>query len=97
MHGTSEPDVELDPKVARTREAGGVPADHPADPAEGDAPATTGTGVNDEFVGRVAGQDLGYAGTTGAEARADAAAADAAAADDGSVSDGAANDGEENR
>jgi hypothetical protein len=71
MHGTSEPDVELDPKVARTREAGGLDADHPVDPAEGDAPATTGTGVNDEFVGRVAGQDLGYAGTTGAEARAD--------------------------
>jgi hypothetical protein len=74
MHGTSEPDVEADPNVARTREAGGVPRDHPTDRAEGgtegDAPATTGTGVSDEFVGRVAGQDLGYAGTTGAEARA---------------------------
>jgi hypothetical protein len=73
MHGTSEPDVEVDPRLARTRETGGVPADHPADAAEGDAGSTTGTGESDEFVGRVAGRDLGYAGQTGAEARAEAA------------------------
>ena len=39
---------------------------------EGDAPGTTGTGESEEFVGRVAGRDLGYAGETGAEARAEA-------------------------
>ena len=69
--GTSEPDVEPDPQIARSRETGGVP-DHPADQTEGDAPGTTGTGESDEFVGRVAGRDLGYAGQTGAEARAEA-------------------------
>jgi hypothetical protein len=69
--GTSEPDVEPDLQIARSRETGGVP-DHPADRTEGDAPGTTGTGDGDEFVGRVAGRDLGYAGQTGAEARAEA-------------------------
>ena len=39
--------------------------------SEPDAPATTGTDENDEFVGRVAGQDAGYSGETGAEARAE--------------------------
>jgi hypothetical protein len=72
MHGTSEPDVEADQHVARTRETGGVSDEHPADRAEGDAPGTTGTGDAEEFVGRVAGRDLGYAGQTGAEARAEA-------------------------
>ena len=70
MRGTSEPDVEPDPQIARSRETGGVP-DHP-DATEGDAPGTTGTGDGEEFVGRVAGRDLGYAGETGAEARAEA-------------------------
>ena len=73
MHGTSEPDVEVDPNVARSREAGGVDPDRKAPPegerAEGDAPSTTGTDENEQFVGRVAGQDAGYAGETGAEAR----------------------------
>jgi len=72
MHGTSEPDVEADPNLARTRETGGASTGHPADPTEGDAPGTTGTGEAEEFVGRVAGRDLGYAGQTGAEARAEA-------------------------
>jgi hypothetical protein len=71
MPDTSEPDVESDPQIARTRETGGVP-DHPADSTEGDSPGTTGTADNDEFVGRAAGRDLGYAGETGAEARAQA-------------------------
>ena len=35
-----------------------------------DAPATTGTGESSTFVGRVAGQDVGDAGETGAECRA---------------------------
>ena len=73
----SESDVEVDAHLARTRETGGAadghPADgHPADGTEGDAPGTTGTGEAEEFVGRVAGRDLGYAGQTGAEARAEA-------------------------
>jgi hypothetical protein len=72
MHGSSESDVAADPHLARTRETGGSPDGHPTDRTEGDAPGTTGTGEGEEFVGRVAGQDLGYAGQTGAEARAEA-------------------------
>jgi hypothetical protein len=75
MHRTSEPDIAVDPHLARTRETGGVSEDHPAHPddhTEGDASGTTGTGEGDEFVGRAAGRDLGYAGETGAEARAEA-------------------------
>ena len=68
----SESDVAVDEHLARTREAGGLPDDHPNDHTEGDAPGTTGTGEGEEFVGRVAGRDLGYAGQTGAEARAEA-------------------------
>jgi hypothetical protein len=72
MHGTSEPDIAVDPHLARTRETGGVSDGHPDDQTEGDASGTTGTGEGDEFVGRAAGRDLGYAGETGAEARAEA-------------------------
>lgn len=61
-------DVEHDPNLANSRVTGGKDTD------EGDAGTTTGTGRTDEFVGRVAGQDEGYAGETGAEARAEAAA-----------------------
>jgi len=74
MHGTPEPDVEADPNVARSREAGGVDPDRKARPdderAGADGAGTTGTDENEQFVGRVAGQDAGYAGETGAEARA---------------------------
>ena len=70
MHGSSESDVAVDPHLARTRETGGSADGHPTDRSEGDAPGTTGTGEGEEFVGRVAGRDLGYAGETGAEARA---------------------------
>jgi hypothetical protein len=70
MPGSSEPDVEVDTHLARTRETGGSADGHPDDHTEGDAPGTTGTGEAEEFVGRVAGRDLGYAGETGAEARA---------------------------
>jgi hypothetical protein len=73
MHGTSEPDVEVDPHVARSREAGGVDPDRKDrrrdERADADAPSTTGTDENEQFVGRVAGQDAGYTGETGAEAR----------------------------
>jgi hypothetical protein len=34
--------------------------------------STTGTAPDDEFAGRVSGQDVGYAGETGAERRAGA-------------------------
>jgi hypothetical protein len=73
MHGTSEPDVEIDPQVARSREAGGVEPDvNERTDAERDGPSTTGTAENEQFVGRVAGDDPGYTGETGAEARAEA-------------------------
>jgi hypothetical protein len=69
MHGSSEADVEPDTHVARSRETGGSTDERDAG---GDAPGTTGTGEAEEFVGRIAGRDLGYAGQTGAEARAEA-------------------------
>ena len=59
-----EDDVERDEAVALTRATGGGPSDEP------DAGSTTGTGESEDFVGRVAGQDVGYAGETGAERRA---------------------------
>jgi hypothetical protein len=75
MHGSSEPDVAADPNVTRSRETGGMDPDHrtrPVDERGGpDAPSTTGTAENETFVGRVAGQDAGYTGETGAEARAE--------------------------
>jgi hypothetical protein len=73
MQGTPEPDVEADPHVARTRETGGVDHDRTDRPhderADRDAASTTGTDENEQFVGRVAGDDAGYSGETGAEAR----------------------------
>jgi hypothetical protein len=72
MHGTSEPDVEADPHVARSRETGGVDRDRKDRPDAGtDGPTTTGTDENEEFVGRVAGDDAGDTGESGAEARAE--------------------------
>lgn len=61
-----EDDVDTDGALANSRETGGD------DDQSGDAGTTTGTGTSEEFVGRTAGQDLGYAGETGAEARAEA-------------------------
>jgi hypothetical protein len=52
---------------ARVRETGGVP--NPDAPDQG---STTGTTPNEEFVGRVSGQDVGYTEETGAERRAEA-------------------------
>jgi hypothetical protein len=67
----AERDVEPDHGVARSRDTGGVPdSDHP------DQQTTTGTTPNEEFVGRVAGQDVGYAEETGAERRAEEESAD---------------------
>jgi hypothetical protein len=62
---STERDVELDEGVASSRETGGVP-----NPEHPDQHTSTGTTPNEEFVGRVAGQDVGYAGETGAERRA---------------------------
>jgi hypothetical protein len=59
----SEEDVDPDDAQALSRATGGGPSDGP------DAGSTTGTGESDAFVGRVAGQDVGYAGETGAERR----------------------------
>jgi hypothetical protein len=77
MPSTSEDDVSADTHLARTRETGGVdPADKgPSgrDDVDRDGSTTTGTDENEEFVGRVAGQDAGYSGETGAEARSEQA------------------------
>jgi hypothetical protein len=59
-----EDDVDRDDAQALSRATGGGDSD------ESDASSTTGTGESDAFVGRVAGQDVGYAGETGAERRA---------------------------
>jgi hypothetical protein len=58
-----EEDVERDDGQALSRATGG------SDSAAPDAGGTTGTGESGTFVGRVAGQDVGYAGETGAERR----------------------------
>lgn len=60
-----EEDADPDDAEALSRATGGVP-----DEDVPDQHSTTGTTENDTFVGRVAGQDVGYAGETGAEKRA---------------------------
>jgi hypothetical protein len=65
----NEADVARDDVTARSRATGGVP-----DPAAPDQHSTTGTTPSEEFVGRVAGQDVGAGEDTGAERRAEAAA-----------------------
>jgi hypothetical protein len=62
----SEDDVADDEGMAAARDAGGEPGDQ----EEADGASTTGTAPNETYVGRVAGDDEGYAGETGAEARA---------------------------
>jgi hypothetical protein len=63
----AEEDVDPDDAQALSRATGGGESQAP------DAASTTGTGDSGEFVGRVAGQDVGYAEETGAERRAAAA------------------------
>ena len=58
-------EVNEDDAQALSRETGGVP-----DPDEPDQGSTTGTTPSEEFVGQATGQDVGYAGETGAERRA---------------------------
>jgi hypothetical protein len=60
-----EPDADDTDNLAASRATGGV-----EDPDQPDQASTTGTTPNPEFVGRVAGADVGYAGETGAERRA---------------------------
>lgn len=57
-------DVEREDAQALSRATGGGADEEP------DADSTTGTGDSETFVGRVAGQDVGYAEETGAERRA---------------------------
>jgi len=65
-----EDDVDTDDQLANSRATGGE------DGQDGDAGSTTGTGTAEEFVGRAQGQDEGYAGETGAEARSRAQRSD---------------------
>jgi hypothetical protein len=64
MHGP-EDDVPEDPALANSRATDGTDTG-----GDGDSTGTTGVDRNEEFVGRVAGDDAGYAGETGAERRA---------------------------
>ncbi|MEV6286058.1 hypothetical protein [Kribbella sp. NPDC051770] len=66
-HQVQEGDAPADTTDPQRRDTGGDP-----NRQSGDAHSTTGTGVNETFVGRAAGTDEGYAGETGAEARAEA-------------------------
>ncbi len=63
----AEADVDTDPARADSRATGGVP-----DESKPDQGSTTGTTPDDEYVGRVAGTDVGYAEEQGAERRAEA-------------------------
>ncbi|SHG53187.1 hypothetical protein SAMN05443575_2183 [Jatrophihabitans endophyticus] len=64
-HSRPEPDVDEDEARVDSRDTGGVPdADKP------DQGSTTGSTPKGEYVGRTAGQDVGYAEETGAERRA---------------------------
>lgn len=56
----------MDPGLANARDVGGVEGDAP------DQASTTGTTPDGGYVGRIAGDDVGYAGETGAERRAEA-------------------------
>lgn len=60
-----EDDVDRDDAQGLSRAAGGVPDAHAPDQG-----SSTGTTPNDQGVGQAVGQDVGYAGETGAERRA---------------------------
>lgn len=63
----AEADVEGDEARADSRDTGGVP-----DESKPDQASTTGTTPDDEYVGRVAGDDPGEVEESGAERRAEA-------------------------
>ena len=60
-------DVAEDDALANSRATGGVP-----DPDKPDQAVTTGTTEKAEYVGRIAGDDIGYTEEQGSEARAEA-------------------------
>jgi hypothetical protein len=60
-----EEDVKPDDAQALSRATGGV-----EDPDAPDQASTTGTTPKGEYVGRIAGDDVGYAGEQGADRRA---------------------------
>ena len=60
-----EEDVDPDDAQALSRATGGVD-----DPDAPDQASTTGTTPKGEYVGRIAGDDVGYAGEQGADRRA---------------------------
>jgi hypothetical protein len=62
-----EDDTAADPQLASSRATGGGP-----DEGQEDLASTTGTSATPEYVGRIAGDDVGYAGEPGAERRAEA-------------------------
>ena len=66
-HDKGEDDVADDPQLAGSRATGGTDERDDDDQA-----STTGTSDTPEYVGRIAGDDVGYAGETGAERRAEA-------------------------
>lgn len=74
-HQLSEDDAPADTGPAASRATGGDKVDE-QNADDNDLHSTTGTSENETFVGRVSGADEGYAGLTGAEARADADRAD---------------------
>ncbi len=62
-------DRQTDHAVADRRGTDGT-VDESADESAADQGSSTGTTPTPEFVGRIAGDDVGYAGETGAERRA---------------------------
>lgn len=62
----TESDTQADPHRADSRATGGVPDDDKPDQA-----STTGTTPDAEYVGRIAGDDPGFAEESGAERRAE--------------------------
>ncbi|MBE7189568.1 hypothetical protein [Jatrophihabitans endophyticus] len=60
-----EPDTEGDEAVANSRATGGEQKSQP------NQASTTDTSEDEEYVGRVAGDDIGYEEETGAERRAE--------------------------
>lgn len=80
--------VNPDDAQALSRDTGGV--ESPDAPDQG---STTGTTPSEEFVGRVSGQDVGYAGETGGERRAAWEAEQAERAGPGDEGDGASGGG----
>jgi hypothetical protein len=74
-------DVATDPALVSNRATGGEHVE-----LSGDRGSVTGTGQTGEFVGRIAGDDVGYAGETGAERRAQALSEDTNPHDSGPAS-----------